>query len=132
MAFYAGTRGHTFWTFFSRPLGFLHLTIVSASVLIVLLSIGQAVLVVYTVAVCNGRGSVGQDGAGLDFQRRLFDTLGQPLAFHVGLIPEVGEEDKEEGAVHPDEVEDHRNLVITAGHEVILCSMKGHQHKLHL
>lgn len=132
MAFYAGTRGHTFWTFFSRPLGFLHLTVVSASVLIVLLPIGQAILMVYTVAVGDGRGSVGQDGTALDFQSRLFATLGQPLAFHIGLIPEIGEEDEEEGAIHPDEVKDHRHLVITASHEVILCSVKGHQHKLHL
>lgn len=132
MAFYAGTRGHTFWTFFSRPLGFLHLTVVSASVLVVLFPIGQAVLVMYTVAVGNGCGSVGQNGIGLAFWGGLFGTLGQPLAFHVGLVPEVGEQDEEEGAIHPDEVEDHRHLVITAGHEVILCSVKGHQHKLHL
>lgn len=139
---YAGTRGHTFWTFFSQPLGFLHFPGVRASVLVVLLPVGQAVLVMYAVAVShergsvgNGRGSVGQScrrSAGLAFLSGLFGALGQPLALDVGLVPEVGEEDEEEGAVHPDKVEDHRHLVITAGHKVILCSVKGHQHKLHL
>lgn len=139
MAFYAGTRGHTFWMFVSWPLGFLHLTIVSTSIFVVLLPTGQAIFVIYTIAIShkrgsirNGCGSIGQNSIGLAFLIRLFGTLGQPLAFHVGLVPEVGEEDEEEGAIHPDEVEDHRKLVITAGHEVILCSMEGHQHKLYL
>lgn len=142
MASSAGTRGHTFWTFFSRLLGFLHLSVVSASILVVLLPVGQAVLMMYAVAVSHkrgsvsdGRGSVGQRcrrSASFAFLNRLFSALGQPLALDVGLVPEVGEEDEEEGAVHPDKVDDHRHLVITARHEVILCSMKGHQHKLHL
>lgn len=124
---------------FSQPLSFLHLTVVCTPVLVVLLPVGHAVLVMYAIAVShkrgsvsNGRGSVGQNGTGLAFLTQLFGTLGQPLAFHIGLVPEVREEDEEEGAIHPDEVEDHGHLVITAGHEVILCSMKGHQHKLHL
>lgn len=83
MAFYAGTRGHTFWMFCSPWLGFLHLTVVSTSVLVVLLPVGRAVLVMYTVAVSrergsvsNGRGPVGQDSTGLAFPSRLFGTLG--------------------------------------------------------
>lgn len=121
-----------FFFFPAQLLGFLHLTVVSASVLVVLLPVGKAVLVMYAVAVSEGCGAVGQDGTGLAFLSRLFGTLGKPLALHVGLVPEVGEEDEEEGAIHPDEVEDHRHLIVTAGHEVILCSVKGHQHKLHL
>lgn len=56
----------------------------------------------------------------------------QPLTLHISLDPEVGEEHEEEGAVHPDEVEDHRELVVAAVHEVILGGMKRYQHKLDL
>lgn len=56
----------------------------------------------------------------------------QTLALNVSLEPEVGEQNKEEGTIHPDEVEDHRELVITAVHEVILGSMERYQHKLDL
>lgn len=56
----------------------------------------------------------------------------QPLTLHVSLDPEVGEEHEEEGAVHPDEVEDHGELVVTAVHEVILGSVERHQDKLGL
>lgn len=63
----------------------------------------------------------------------LFNVLfWQPLTLHVSLDPEVGEEHEEEGSVHPDEVEDHGELVVTAVHEVILGSMERYQDKLDL
>lgn len=48
----------------------------------------------------------------------------QTLALHISLEPEVGEQHKEEGTVHPDEVDDHRELEVAAVHEVILGSME--------
>ena len=65
-------------------------------------------------------------------QASLQVLLGQPLALNVCLDPEVGEEDEEEGAVYPDEVNDHGELVVTGVHEVVLCSVEGDQHKLDL
>lgn len=56
----------------------------------------------------------------------------QPLTLHVCLDPEVGEEHEEEGSIHPDEVNDHRELVVAAVHEVILGSMERYQDKLGL
>lgn len=58
--------------------------------------------------------------------------LWQALTLHVSLDPEVGEEHKEEGSIHPDKVEDDGELVVTAVHEVILSGMDGHQDKLDL
>lgn len=63
----------------------------------------------------------------------LLDVLfRQPLTLHISLDPEVGEENEEESAIHPDEVDDHGELVVTAVHEVILGSMKRYQDKLDL
>lgn len=56
----------------------------------------------------------------------------QPLTLHVSLDPEVREEHEEEGSVHPDEVEDHGELVVAAVHEVILGSVERYQDKLDL
>lgn len=55
----------------------------------------------------------------------LFNVLlRQPLTLHVRLDPEVGEEHKEEGSVHPDKVDDRGELVVTAVHEVILSGVE--------
>lgn len=108
-------------------LGLLHLAHVRAAVLVVSGAVGGAVadavavLVVFAVGV-DGRAVLG----------RLDALFGQPLALHVSLDPEVGEEHEEEGSVHPDEVEDDGELVVTAGHEVILGGVDGHQDKLGL
>lgn len=56
----------------------------------------------------------------------------QPLTLHISLDPEIGEKHKEEGSIHPDEVDDQGELVVTAVHEVILSSVKRHQDKLDL
>lgn len=56
----------------------------------------------------------------------------QPLTLHVSLDPEVGEEHKEEGSIHPDEVDDNGELVIAGVHEVILGSVKRYEDKLDL
>lgn len=56
--------------------------------------------------------------------------LWQPLTLHVSLDPEVGEQHEEEGSVHPDEVDNHGELVVAAVHEVILRGVKRHQDKL--
>lgn len=56
----------------------------------------------------------------------------QPFTLHVSLDPEVGEEHEEEGSVHPDEVDDHGELVVAAVHKVILSGMKRNQDKLGL
>lgn len=58
--------------------------------------------------------------------------FGQPLTLYVGLDPEVREEHEEEGSIHPDEVDDHGELVVAAVHEVILGSVKRYQDKLGL
>ena len=58
--------------------------------------------------------------------------LGQPLTLHVSLDPEVGEEHEEEGTIHPDEVDDHGELVVAAVQEVILGGVKRYQDKLGL
>ena len=39
--------------------------------------------------------------------------LWQPFAFNVGLDPEVGEQNKEEGTVQPNEEDSKRDLVST-------------------
>lgn len=56
----------------------------------------------------------------------------KPLAFNVGLYPKVGEEEKEEDAVHPDKVDPKRNLVVTLLHEIVLTDVDGDQDKLGL
>lgn len=62
----------------------------------------------------------------------MLQCTGQPLAFGVGVIPEIGEEHKEDRAVHPDEVDDDRVLVVTTGHEVVLGDVQRNQNKLDL
>lgn len=56
----------------------------------------------------------------------------KPFALYVGLHPEVGEEDEEQDAVHPDQVDPHRNLVVTFLHEVVLADVNGDHDELHL
>lgn len=63
--------------------------------------------------------SVGLDLGGT-WNSILLKYTWQPLAFGVRLIPEIGEEHEEDGTIHPDEVDDDRILVVTAGHEVVL------------
>lgn len=48
------------------------------------------------------------------------------------MIPEIGEEHKEDGAVHPDKVDDDWVLVVTAGHEVVLGDVQRDQDELDL
>lgn len=50
---------------------------------------------------------------------------GKPLALDVGLYPKVGEEEEEEDAVHPNEVDPEGNLVVTLFHEVVLANVNG-------
>lgn len=54
----------------------------------------------------------------------LLKYTGQPLAFGIRLIPEIGEQHKEDGTIHPDEVDDNWVLVATAGHEVELADVQ--------
>lgn len=65
---------------------------------------------------------------GLDLHGRcssiLLNCTGQPLPLGVRVIPEVGEQYEEDGAVHPDEVDDDRILVVAAGHEVVLADVQ--------
>lgn len=56
----------------------------------------------------------------------------QALTLHVSLHPEVGEEHKEKGSVHPDKVDDCGELVVAVVHEVILGCVERHEHKLDL
>lgn len=56
----------------------------------------------------------------------------EPLASYVGLYPKVGEEEEEEDAVHPNEVDPKGNLVVTLFHEVVLADVNGDQNKLRL
>lgn len=48
----------------------------------------------------------------------------QALTLHISLNPEVGEKHKKEGAIHPDEVNNYWELVVTTVHEVILGGME--------
>lgn len=57
---------------------------------------------------------------------------GQSLALDVSLDPEVGEEDEEEHAVDPDEVDKYGHLVFAVFHEVILRDVDRHHNKLNL
>lgn len=63
---------------------------------------------------------------------RLCHDLGQALASGVRMVPEVGEEEEEDNAVNPDEVDEDWVLVATAGHEVVLGDVDGDEHKLQL
>lgn len=56
----------------------------------------------------------------------------QPFAPHIGLHPEVGEQDKEECAVDPDEMDEERYLVVTLLHEVVLGDVERNKYKLGL
>lgn len=49
----------------------------------------------------------------------------EPFALDVGLYPKVGEEEEEEDAVHPNEVNPEGNLVVTLFHEVVLADVNG-------
>lgn len=84
-------------------------------------SMAAAVLVVFAVGV---------DSCAV--LNRFHVLFRQPLALHVSLDPEIGEQEEEEGSVNPDEVDDDGELVVAAVHEVILGSMEGNQHKLDL
>lgn len=56
----------------------------------------------------------------------------EPLALDVGLYPKVGEEEEEEDAVYPNEVDPEGNLVVTLFHEVVLADVNGDYNKLRL
>lgn len=60
----------------------------------------------------------------------LLSHPGQPFALGVGLVPKVGEEDEEDGPINPDEVDEDGELVLAAGHEVILGDVDGDNHEL--
>lgn len=60
----------------------------------------------------------------------LLSHPGQPFTLGVGLVPKVGEEDEEDGPINPDEVDEDGELVLAAGHEVILGDVDGDNHKL--
>lgn len=54
----------------------------------------------------------------------------EPLALDVGLYPKVGEEEKEEDTVDPNEVDPEANLVVTLFHEVVLADVNRDYNKL--
>lgn len=56
----------------------------------------------------------------------------EPLTLDVGLYPKVGEEEKEEDTVHPNEVDPEGNLVVTLFHEVVLADVNRDYNKLRL
>lgn len=60
----------------------------------------------------------------------LLSHPGQSFAFGIGLVPEVGEEDEEDGPINPDKVDEDRKLVLAAGHEVVLGDVDRDDHKL--
>lgn len=103
----------------------------SAAVLVVSRAIGGvdgayvvdavAILMVFTIGVYSC--------AVLTLLNVLF---GQSLTLYIRLDPKVGEENKKEGSIHPDEVDDQRVLKVTPVHEVILSSVKRYQDKLGL
>lgn len=96
-------------------LGLLHLGHAGAAVLVQSGAVGGAVVDAVAVLVVF---AVGVDGRAV---LALFNLLlRQPLTLHVSLDPEVGEEHKEEGPVHPDQVDDCGELVVATVHEVIL------------
>lgn len=90
-------------------LGLLHLAAVGAAILMVgtTILVGTAILQMLVATVGDLGGSVGDRAVGagpLVFTAEFLVVLGQPLALGVGLVPEVGEQHEEEGAVHPDEM----------------------------
>lgn len=58
--------------------------------------------------------------------------FGQPLAFGVGVVPEVEEEEQENQAIQADDVDEDRELVGAVLHEEILGDVGGHHNKLDL
>lgn len=56
----------------------------------------------------------------------------QPLAFGVGVVPEVEEEEQENQAIQADDVDEDRELVGAVLHEEILGDVAGHHNKLDL
>lgn len=54
----------------------------------------------------------------------------QPLAFGVGVVPEVEEETQENQAIEADDVDEDWELVGAILHEEILANMAGHHDKL--
>lgn len=110
-----------------NTLGLFHLANVRAAIFMTCRAVGGAVadsvalLVVFAIAV---HGCAVLALANVPFW--------QALTLHVSLHPEVGEEHKEEGSVHPDKVDDCGELVVTMVHEVILGCVKRHEHKLDL
>lgn len=56
----------------------------------------------------------------------------QPLAFGVGVVPEVEEETQENQAIEADDVDEDWELVGAILHEEILANMAGHHDKLDL
>lgn len=139
MAGCAGSHFHAFWGVlsWSAALGLFHLVAVGAAVLMTgtaILMMGRSICAILQMSVASVRdlcGAVG-DGVTVGFAIQFLGVFGEPLALGVGLVPEVGEEHKEESAVHPDEVDDDGDLVVAALHEVILGSVQRHQHKLDL
>jgi len=130
----AGSRSHSFWLF-SPPettsiLGLLHFAELRAAVLA--LRRGRSVTFVADGAVFTVLAVGVNGGVHATVQAPLRVLLGQPLALDVRLHPEVGEEHEEEGAVHPDEVDDDGELVVAGVHEVVLRGVEGDQHKLDL
>jgi hypothetical protein len=67
--------------------------------------------------------SVGLDLGG-SWSSILLNCTGQPLPLGVRVIPEIGEQYEEDGAIHPDEVDDDGVLVVAAGHEVVLADVQ--------
>lgn len=56
----------------------------------------------------------------------------EPVALYVGLHPKIGEEEEEEKAIHPDQVDPQGHLVVALLHEIILADVDGDQNKLRL
>lgn len=67
--------------------------------------------------------SVGLD-LGSSWSSVLLNCTGQPLSFGIRVIPEIGEQHEEDGAIHPYEVDNERVLVVAAGHEVVLTDVQ--------
>lgn len=56
----------------------------------------------------------------------------QPLAFGVGVVPEVEEEEEEDEAVQTNDVDEDGELVGAVAHEEVLRDVRGHHDKLDL
>lgn len=72
------------------------------------------------------------DAVGVVCPRLSLQDLRQPLAFGVGVVPEVEEEEQENQAVQGDDVDEDRELVGAIFHEEILGDVAGHHDKLDL